>query len=131
MSFAGEWERGEKFGAKAKALNPQCPGWYQLGPAWNRLRQHDFEGSLAEAQLINIPGFSMYHGVLLSSLGHLERHDEAELERQNLVEAIPDFVETFWKDLEFWHLSEPHMDVYVEGLRKAGMNIPDKPEATD
>jgi hypothetical protein len=65
-----------------------------------------------------------------SSLGHLGRRDEAQRAIDQARESEPRFSYAFLGDVmpfaQFDHLAS-----YFDGLRKAGLDIPDEPVASD
>ena len=80
---------------------------------------------------IRRPGAGFWaYAALASALGSLGRIEEARPALDKLLELNPDFSPEWVKSI--WIGADPlYLATYFEGLRKAGLDIPDEPTATD
>jgi adenylate cyclase len=104
--------------------------------AWARFLLQDYEAAVQDAQRsIRHPAAAYYpHAILASALALLGRRDEAKIALDKLLEIKPDFS----PDALLTALSplnpeavRPRFKTVFDGLRKAGLDIPDVPSATD
>ena len=74
------------------------------------------------------------HATLASSLALLDRGDEAKIALDRLLKVQPDFspnlVMSAFSPLNPEAL-RPQFKTWIDGLRKAGLDIPDEPTAAD
>ena len=124
-AYAGEWEAGIAMLEKAMALNPHHPGWYYFPLAFNRYRKGDYEGGLKEAQKVKMPGYHPNHMALAAIFGQLGRKEEAEDAMDELLRLFPDYGAQAREELGKWFLTADMLEHLVEGLRKAGLLIPE------
>ena len=61
------------------------------------------------------------HATLCAALGHLGHLDEARAARDKLLERKPDFSLGFVRRYVYYNKVPAHLDVYLDGLRKAGL----------
>jgi tetratricopeptide (TPR) repeat protein len=119
-------------------LSPRDPAawaFYNMR-AWARLSLRDYEAAVEDARhAIRQPTAAFWpHSVLASALALLDRREEAKIALDKLLEIKPDF--------------SPHAALaaiipvnpealraryktWFDGLRKAGLDIPDEPAAAD
>ncbi len=126
MAYSGRWEYGIQLIEKARTLNPYHPGWYYLPLASNHYRAHDYEKALEAAQNVNMPGYWANHMFLASIYGQLGRTREAQVAVENLDRLFPDFRVWTRQELEKWYVTTEMLDHFVDGLRKADLEIPDR-----
>jgi tetratricopeptide (TPR) repeat protein len=86
-----------------------------------------YGAALADAQKIDMNNFVWAHATLVAAYGQLGRIQEAQPSIKRILELSPNFETTAredrWKTLRY---QEPLLDRFMDGLRKAGMNIPEK-----
>jgi len=68
---------------------------------------------------------------LAMTYGQLGRPQDARAELDRLIEIVPDIAETYRDHQRQWIWSEDEIELGVEGLRKAGLDIPDTSGASD
>ena len=125
LALSGEWERGCQVAHEAMQLNPHHPGWYWLAAVFNAYRKQDYRASVDAALRINMPGYfwgPATSGAAFGQLGNSERAQKAVTE---LLAIRPDFAETARPEFAKW-FDEELSEHYVEGLRKAGLEIGDR-----
>jgi TolB-like protein/DNA-binding SARP family transcriptional activator len=129
LAWSGESERPVAMFEKAVRLNPFHPGVYYFLPYHIHARAGDYEKAVAVAEKLGVPDFFWMHGKLAQAYAHLCRQEKAQLSAARLVALYPDFEENAWAELEALYWPDPdYIASYAEGLRKAGLSIPDRPD---
>ena len=126
MAILGRWERGIPMVRKAIALLPDHPGYWHSWLSFNHYRKHEYEEALAEALKFNMPGLFWSHANLAWNYGQLGRKAEAAGAVRELLKLSPTFPEKAWDELRKLNVSPELARHIVEGLRKAGLDIPDE-----
>jgi adenylate cyclase len=127
LALMGRWERGIALIDGAIARNPAHPGWYHTAPALNFYRQGRYAEALEEARQIDAPGWVHTHTVLAMIYGQLGQEEEARAAAHRILELDPDFEENAWYELQLRNFPEQMAEHMAEGLRKAGLHIPERP----
>jgi adenylate cyclase len=127
LAMMGKWERGISLIDQAIARNPAHPGWYHTAPALNFYRQGRYAEALEEARQIDAPGWVHNHTVLAMIYGQLGQEEEVRAAARSILELDPDFEANAWYELQLRNIPEQIAERMVEGLRKAGLNIPARP----
>jgi adenylate cyclase len=123
IAYAGEWERGCGLVERALQLNPNHPGWFWFPLSLSAYRKRDYSGALGYALRINLPNFFWTHMIFAAIYGQLGQQEEAGKALQELLKLNPHAVQTLRPGSR---LFEPELvEHIVEGLRKAGLEIPD------
>jgi tetratricopeptide (TPR) repeat protein len=123
MLHEGDWERACALVERARELNPNHPGWYWFAPYWDAYRKRDYRAALEVALKINIPGDFYVPAVIAAAYGQL---GEIEKARAALLQALavkPEFASTARADIEKWFGENELVEHFLEGLRKAGLEI--------
>ena len=68
---------------------------------------------------------------LAVAYGQLGREEEARAAVTRLLELYPGFAAKARNDLRKWYYSEDLVEHFIDGLRKAGLDIPNEPAAAD
>ena len=89
------------------------------------------EEALDAAQKINMPGFWVTHVNLARAYGQLGRQAEAAKSIEKLLELYPDYPDHARMRLRKWNWPEAAIEQSIEGLRKAGLDIPDEDAAAN
>lgn len=66
-----------------------------------------------------------------STYGQLNQVENARTSLDKLLQSKPTIATTIRKDCRFWNYPEPVIAKIVDGLRKAGLDVPDEPATTD
>jgi TolB-like protein/tRNA A-37 threonylcarbamoyl transferase component Bud32 len=125
MSYSGNWQRGRELMERAMVLNPRHPGflWYPL--VHDAYRQKDYSRALNYALRVNLPGQFWTHLVLAMVHGQLGNRDAAARALEELLAIYPDFSAHARQEIEkFFYAQRAHAEHVIEGLRKAGLEIP-------
>lgn len=123
-AYAGDWETGLALLEKAMALNPYHPGWYYFPLAFDHYRNGNYEHALEEALKVNMPGYHPNHMTLAAVYGQLGRSREARAAVENLLQLFPGYGARARKELGKWFHEPDMLDHVLDGLRKAGLSIP-------
>ncbi len=122
----GEFERGTEIVRRAMALNPNHAGWMHFAPLWDHFHKGEYEQALECANRVDVPGLFWPFLVMASACGHLGRRSEAEAAVRDLLALDPEFAAHARSNVGTWHFASGLMDPILEGLRKAGLDIPDE-----
>ena len=128
-AYSGDWDRGLALTEDALQLNPHHPGWYHYVKFWAHYRKHEYQEALAIARMINMPGYFYHHSTLACVLGQLGRSAEAQRSVRELLKMYPDFPTQARAELGKW-MQPDLVEHFIEGMRKAGMEVPASEGAT-
>jgi len=120
----GEFERGATITRRAMDINPHHAGWYHFSLIWESCSQGDYEKALEHATRVNMPGMFWQPLVVASLCGLLGRRAEAAGAVKELRKLDEDIEGNARHFIECWHYSSGLMDRILEGLRKAGLEVP-------
>jgi len=125
LAFSGEWDRGVALTEKIMALNPHHPGWYHSTPFMDHYRKGEYEKALQVAKKVTMPEFHWSHLQVAAACGQLNRHEEARAAIESLRKYSPTFldVEKCREDIAKWIPDEAHVELLVQGWRKAGLDV--------
>jgi TolB-like protein len=121
----GEFERGTAIVRRAMELNANHAGWMHFAPLWNHFHKGEYEEALECANRVDFPGFFWPYLVMASACGHLRRHTEAAAAVRDLLALDPEFAAHARSNIGTWHFASGLMDSILDGLRKAGLAIPE------
>src|SRR6266498_842984 len=120
----GEFERGTAIVRRAMELNANHAGWMHFAPLWEHFHKGEYEQALECANRVDVPGLFWPYLVMASACGHLGRHTEAEAAVKDLLALDPEFAAHARSNIGTWHFASGLMDPILEGLRKAGLDMP-------
>lgn len=124
LAFIGDWDRGRSLVDKALALNPVHPHWYRLADVVYRYNRGDYQQALAELNKMDMPNFFWTHLFRAAILGQLDRLEKAAVAAHNLLELRPEFLQEASSLIDAWQFPFPLRKSIVEGLGKAGLELP-------
>ena len=127
LIYAGNAERGLELAERAKQLNPNHPGWYWHANFNHAYREGDYRGALSFALKSNMTDNWGRHALIAAAYGQLGEREKAGKALRDLFKLRPDIGATIQRDAEKWFDAE-HCQSLIEGLRKAGLEIPAEPE---
>jgi adenylate cyclase len=128
LFWSGQTELGYALMKKAAALNPDGPGWYNFVPSGYHYLKADYDTALEYALEIQMPEFFLNHAHLATSYAQLGRSEEAQASIAKLLALYPGFENDCRAVFKAFNVPDPIFERYVEGFRKAGLNIPEKPD---
>src|SRR5580693_9052898 len=120
---SGEWDRGCDMVESAVHLNPNCPGYFYFARCWNAYRQGKNKEVIEGIARINMPNYYHVPGIQAAALAQLGRHEEAQKAIRALLALRPDFATAARQEYGKWYNAE-NVEQVIEGLRKAGLDIP-------
>src|SRR5438552_15460072 len=121
----GEFERGTAIVRRAMELNASHAGWMHFAPLWNHFHKGEYEQALECANRVDVPGLFWPYLVMASACGHLGRRTEAAAAVRDLLALDPEFAAHARANIGTWHFASGLADPILEGLRKAGLAIPE------
>ena len=121
----GEFERGTAIVRRAMELNANHAGWMHFAPLWDHFHKGEYEQALECANRVDVPGLFWPFLVMASACGHLGRRTEAAAAVRDLLALDPEFAAHARSNVATWHFASGLMEPILEGLRKAGLPIPE------
>jgi adenylate cyclase len=120
--------------AAARQLSPHDPyTWlFEMQTANAHILLGQFEDAVQFSKsALRRPGAGFWaYAALASALGHLGRIDEARAAWEELLNLQPNFSRKLVKDL-FANINESFLDIYFDGVYKAGISDPEETVASD
>jgi len=130
MAYAGDWERGCALTQRAMELNPHHPGWYRFASCFNAYRKRDYRAALDVALKFNMPSYFYTHAALASIYGQLGEREAAGGALRELLAQKPDFAQIAREEWGKWFGPGELLEHTLDGVRKAGLDIPGPAEST-
>jgi adenylate cyclase len=124
LAFGGQRDRGIELVDRALALSPDPPAFFYLPYVFRDLERHDYEQALASALKMDAPAWFTVPMVVAACAGLAGRHDVAQRSAARLLELYPDFAANARTELAKWYLDDALIETTVDGLRRAGLEIP-------
>jgi len=124
LATVGECGHGLKLTHKAVRLNQHHPGWYHFVPFMGYYRQGDYDSALVEARRFNTPEYFWDPLIQAAVLGQLGRQAEANEAVDELLALVPDFERRGRSLIHRVVFTDEHVEMLLEGLRKAGLALP-------
>ncbi|HZM99793.1 MAG TPA: protein kinase, partial [Pyrinomonadaceae bacterium] len=124
IAYSGDWERGCALANQGLQLNPNHPGWYHYTAWHDAYRKQDYQGALDIALKLNAPDNFYTHAVLAmcyAQLGHIEA---AHKSLRDMLALKPDYAAVA-RELHGKWIEPDLVEQLMDGLRKAGLEIPD------
>jgi len=125
IAYTGDWEEGLRILERAMQLNPHHAGWYHYVAFCDAYRKRDYRGALASALKVNMPAYHWPYVYLAAAYGQLGEKERARAALQEVHALLPNFAATARDDMGKW-LDPELTEHLIDGLRKAGLEIPDK-----
>jgi len=122
----GEFERGAAIVRRAMELNANHAGWMHFAPLWEHFHKEEYEQALERANRVDVPGLFWPYLVVASACGHLGRRAEAGAAVRDLLALDPGFAAHARSNVARWHFASGLLNPILEGLRKAGLEVPDE-----
>jgi tetratricopeptide (TPR) repeat protein len=124
FGYIGQLERSIALTKKAMALNPHHPSWYYAIVFNYHYHRREYAEALVAAQKWNVPEFYWNQVHLAQAYAQLGRKPEAQAAIAKLLELYPDFAGKAREEIRAWNLTDKMTEHELEGLRKAGLEIP-------
>jgi TolB-like protein len=102
--------------------DPRLSSFHEMR-AWALIVLGRYEEAAESARIsVRRPNADLWaHSTLCAALGHLGRLDEAAAARGKLLERKPDISLGFVRRSVYYNKVPAHLEVYLDGLRKAGL----------
>jgi adenylate cyclase len=128
ISYSEHWERGQELIERALALNPNPPWWYYIPPFFYHYRIGDDQNALTIALKMKAAGPAIYwsHVDATAAYAQLGRFKEAKLSAAEILRLVPGFASQVREDFRKYNFPPLLTARMIEGLRKAGIDIPDE-----
>jgi adenylate cyclase len=124
MVYTGlQVERGLALTKKAMALGPHYPSWCHYHVSYYHYSRGEYEQALAESLKLDLPQVFWTQAFLAMDYGQLGRMEEAKTAITKLLELYPDIALKFPSEARKYNMS---VERAMDGLRKAGLKIPEK-----
>jgi Flp pilus assembly protein TadD len=94
-------------------------------------RKGEYAEALALAHQINMPNYWWTHMDFAMIYGQLGRVEEARAAAERLRELYPGFTTRARTVLGKWYYSDDLVERFIDGLRKAGLDVPEEPPPAD
>ena len=124
MAFAGDWERGTALTEKGMQLNANHPGWHLMTAWHDAYRRRDYPKALELALKLNAPKNPWVQRSLTVTYAQLGRQAEARNSLRDLLALVPNYSQVARMMHARW-LEPELVEHMIEGLRKAGLEIPE------
>ncbi|WP_027668383.1 adenylate cyclase [Rhizobium leguminosarum] len=125
LAIGGQWQRGATLLDQAIALNPGSGGFYHGTRALAAYMLRDNHTAVLEIRQANMQKFPLFHVVAAIIYAEAGMMDDARREGQVFVGMRPDFLPNIVTELAMRNMQPEDRDRLIEGLRKAGMTVPD------
>lgn len=121
LNYAGYPDEGIAAIRKSMRLNPRFSFFEIWGLAQGYFLLGRYEDAALELQKVveRNPSFVQGHKLLAATYGQLNRLDDAQWEADEIVNLLPGF--RIRDELQRTPFEAPGRDLYIEGLRKAGV----------
>ena len=129
LADSGDFERGPKLVRRAMELNPHFPDWFRFALTVEHFQKADYAGALDELARVNMPGFFWKELWIAACAGLAGRHAEAAAAVEELRRLDPGIERQAREFMDAWLYGSGLTDRFLEGLRKAGLNVPAEGEA--
>ena len=124
MTYAGNAERGMPLAEMAKQLNPNHPGWYWYADFYHAFSQGDYRGALSFGLKAKLRGNPLAPLFIATACGQLGDVNGAAKAADDLLKFRPELPAAMCKLVEkAWN--PEYGERFLEGLRKAGLEIPE------
>ena len=124
LSISGQWKRGLELVEQAKRMSPVHPSMWHFPHALDFYRRHAYDDALATSLKIDIPKLYMTYVVRAMIYGQLGRTEEGRDAVAQIMKRKPNFGKDVRNDFRRRNVPGPLIEHIVEGLRKAGLQIP-------
>lgn len=127
LSWAGDWDRGVGLIERGYDIDASMPRWFRLPIILNHYGNRDYELAVKELERFDMPRFWVPYAISAAAYGQLGQL----LDAGKAIERLRALSEQFPTNanLRLQRLVPPQglAAQLLNGLRKAGLDIPDKP----
>jgi TolB-like protein/cytochrome c-type biogenesis protein CcmH/NrfG len=124
LTYAGNAERGMQLAERAKQLNPNHPGTYWYADFYHAFSQGDYRSALAFALKVKLRGNPLAPMFIATASGQLGEGETAAKAADDLLKFRPELPALMRRQVaKVWNAE--YGERFLEGLRKAGLEIPE------
>jgi TolB-like protein/cytochrome c-type biogenesis protein CcmH/NrfG len=123
LTYVGDLERGPELARRAMDLNPHAPDWVRFAFVCEEFHKGDYEAALGHVSRANMPGFFWVPLWAAACCGLLGRSAEASAAVEELRRLDADIALHAREFIDCWLYASGFVDRYLEGLRRAGLEI--------
>ena len=116
--------RAVQLTSKALRIDPNPPGWYYVPQILFHYDKREYEAALVASLKMNMPKFFHTHVWRSAIYGELGRSADAAASRDKLLQLYPTYAENARRELKKFNVNPALADHIIDGLRKAGLDIP-------
>lgn len=124
-AFAGDWDKGAELLQRAIDRSIQAPHWYHLMIAFDHYRRGAFEAALANLSVMAEWKWAWGPLVLAAVQGQLGNREQARRALQQTMALDPGILRNPRASLELHNVPPALTEHIIEGLRKAGLVVPE------
>jgi len=130
LTYSGEPEEGVRVGLRGMPLDPYSAYHflYHIADSYWLIGDYDKAITSLNEAIRQRPNFVLSHAWLAAIYAELDRLDEARAAAAEVMRINPDFTAGIWRNLGYKDRSIARR--VVDGMRKAGLRVPDEPEAS-
>lgn len=123
-AYTGDWERGRELSARARAINPNHPGWYLFGDIFEEYLLGNYAQALALAERVNLPSY--FADPYCRAIAHARLGNEEEAARalDEFLALWPDVTPEYMRNqhLNKWFYAVPELiEQVMVGVQMAGL----------
>ncbi|TYC75361.1 adenylate cyclase [Stappia sp. BW2] len=128
FGLSGQMERGRDLIERASILNPGKDSFYQGILAIICYMQEDYSCAANAIERSDATQVPTYYGIAAITYAQMGRIDDAEAALANFKRIAPAFIPNVWQELSIRNIRRKDQLHIVDGLRKAGADIPPSPD---
>ncbi len=123
LALAGQWDRGCRMVASSVARNPGPMDYFQSALSVCSYMSGDYQEAERWARASNLKDNPIFHMILAAIYGQRGKMAEARLEKEWLERHAPAYLVDPRKEVATRILRAEDQDHFIDGLRKAGLNV--------
>ncbi len=124
LIYAGSAERAMQLVERAKQLNPNHPGWYWFADFYHAFSRGEYRDALSFALKAKLRGNPLAPMFVAAAYGQLGDVEGGAMAAAELVKFRPELPALMRKQVAKVWIAE-YGERFLEGLRKAGLEIPE------
>lgn len=122
-AYSGDWVSGRELSARARAINPNHPGWYLFGDIFEEYLLGNYKQALALAERVNLPGYFADPYCRAITHARLGNKDDAKKALDEFRALWPNATLQYFREehLVKWFYAEPELiELIMTGMSLAG-----------
>ncbi len=123
MGYAGQWEKGKEWVARAMLLNPKHQSWWYQVWHLDHYLKGEYQESRDAALKMNLPGNYMVQASLTAAYAMNGEQEKAEKSLAHLLELRPDYPDDPRAPFRTRGMPVELIEGLMEGLRKVGLDV--------